>query len=668
MTRLFFGIFAKSTAGCSGAATDATRLGMATGKPIRVRSASTLLPDTRKDARVFESRDILLKGLSMRTFMRLSLLCGVILVGLSTAWGGGWFMDTYPPDIAVQRIEVKPPAPMDNSIVKFVVVLKNDGRAELAGVPIRMIASVVDENGKEPKVEPPLKWRLVEFVEKLDRGATMIIETPARRLDVPAGVYRFVVSDTRIGGKLKRKEKDLADNELAQTFVVRLSPTVVAPRVEPVVPVQPVVQVEVSEDTLRDLRALRARARDFKEKVKPEQAIPVYKRVYSLAQKTLPRLHSFTLETLAEYVGIVQWNNKFAETEELRAQQVELLTELHGKDGEELIEPLQERAWNNSLGLKRYDAAIAGYDRVEKLRRKHGRLRGYEAGRFYFCYGCAVVGAKRYAQALDGVLERGVRLQESSSKPEMHWLDCHIKHIKECCKGLGKKAEDCALYKRAMRLKEGYKPRDPVESYHLVRNRASDLSNKRKYKEAIPIMEKAVAEAKGIPGSRGCYWLSEALGILGDYEERAGKLDDARRHLEGALTVGEKMNENDLTRPGRMSVILGGLAEFYEKRDSNFDGAEKMLRRSIVVQERAKGANHFHVGCEAEKLGEFLLRRKRFEEARQVLERALAIYVESHGGKDHYTMSTLRKLEKACRGTGDQKAAQKYRARYEAGS
>ena len=595
----------------------------------------------------------------MRAVMRLSLLSGLVFIGLSSALGSGWFMSTYPPDISVQRIEVEPPAPMNSSIVKFVVVLRNDGKAALKGVPIRVIAYVVDEKGKNPKVAPPLKWRIVEFIEKLEQGTTMTIETSARRLDLPAGVYRFVVRDTRLGGKLKRKEKDLADNKLAQTFVVRSA--------KKVAKVEPLAQVEVDDDTLRDLKALRARARDFKAKVKPEQAIPVYKRVFSLAQKTLPRLHSFTLETLAEYVGVVQFNNKFALTEELRAQQVKLLAELHGKDGVQLIGPLQERAWNNSLGLKRYDVAIAGYERVEKLRRKHGRLRGYGAGRFYYCYGCAVIGAGRFADALDGVLERAVRLQESSAKPVMHWLDCHIKQIKECCMGLGKKVEECALYKRAMRLKEGYKPRDPVESYHLVRNRALELGNKGKYAEAVPIMQKALVEARRIPGSTGCYWLSEALRTTGGYEERVGKLDDARRHFEGSVAAGEKISKSDVTRPGILTSALGRLAEFYEKRDGNYDGAEKMLKRSIIVQERAKGkgANHFHVGCEAEKLGAFLLRRKRFEEARQVLERALAIYEESHGGKDHYTMSTLSKLEKACRGTGDLKAEKKYRARYE---
>jgi serine/threonine-protein kinase len=132
----------------------------------------------------------------------------------------------------------------------------------------------------------------------------------------------------------------------------------------------------------------------------------------------------------------------------------------------------------------------------------------------------------------------------------------------------------------------------------------------------------------------------------------AARYEEAETHLRGALAIVEREASDDSTA---QLVIMSALADALEAR-SKWDEAGQMMRRAVVVAERAFPAAHSWTASAITDLGWHDVEHGKIEAGIAELERALAMYLELESDNGEIT-PVLRYLGLAQVRAGDLKAA-----------
>jgi TonB family protein len=177
------------------------------------------------------------------------------------------------------------------------------------------------------------------------------------------------------------------------------------------------------------------------------------------------------------------------------------------------------------------------------------------------------------------------------------------------------------------------------------------LFQQKKYDEALPIAEKAVAAAESSLGknhiSLGNLWRNVAYIQL-----RREKPKEAEKAFRAALEIYEK-NQPLAPADEKIFAELLQTVAVHEAIDGDFGGAEKKFKQFVAVTEKAYGVETEETATALVRLAEFYLAVGEYEKSESPLNRSLEMRAKKYGEKDERTREayenyscTLRKLGK----------------------
>src|SRR3954464_4863419 len=123
--------------------------------------------------------------------------------------------------------------------------------------------------------------------------------------------------------------------------------------------------------------------------------------------------------------------------------------------------------------------------------------------------------------------------------------------------------------------------------------------------------------------------------------------EEATRQFELALKEAEGFGESD----ARLATSLAWLAELYRVQ-RRFDESEKLIRRTISIDEKFRGQDHPDLGMSLESLALLYHTQNRQREMEPVLIRAITIYEKSLGPQHLRVASSLNNLAALYRSIG----------------
>lgn len=123
--------------------------------------------------------------------------------------------------------------------------------------------------------------------------------------------------------------------------------------------------------------------------------------------------------------------------------------------------------------------------------------------------------------------------------------------------------------------------------------------------------------------------------------------DSAARQFESALQEAEGFGEQDV----RLATTLAWLAELYRVQ-RRFDESEKLIRRTIAIDEKYRGMDHPDLAMSLESLALLYHTQNRQREMEPVLRRAISIYEKSMGPQHLRVASSLNNLAALYRSLG----------------
>ena len=123
--------------------------------------------------------------------------------------------------------------------------------------------------------------------------------------------------------------------------------------------------------------------------------------------------------------------------------------------------------------------------------------------------------------------------------------------------------------------------------------------------------------------------------------------EEATRQFESALKEAEGFGESDV----RLATTLAWLAELYRVQ-RRFDESEKLIRRTISIDEKFRGLEHPDLGMSLESLALLYHTQNRQREMEPVLVRAIAIYDKALGPQHPRVASSLNNLAALYRSVG----------------
>ena len=123
--------------------------------------------------------------------------------------------------------------------------------------------------------------------------------------------------------------------------------------------------------------------------------------------------------------------------------------------------------------------------------------------------------------------------------------------------------------------------------------------------------------------------------------------DEATRQFELALKEAEGFGEED----ARLATTLAWLAELYRVQ-RRFEESEKLIRRTIAMDEKYRGAEHPDLAMSLESLALLYHTQNRQREMEPVLKRVIAIYEKALGPQHVRVAAALNNLAALFRATG----------------
>jgi len=165
-----------------------------------------------------------------------------------------------------------------------------------------------------------------------------------------------------------------------------------------------------------------------------------------------------------------------------------------------------------------------------------------------------------------------------------------------------------------------------------LHEQASQLFTARKYREAMPIAEQALAlgEQRFPPDDVSLAKLHYGLGVLHDVQ---GQTAEAEPFYQRALAILEKADPDHASVAKVLNALAG--VRIQQKRDAE---AEPFYQRALAVLEKALGPDHPEVATTLNKLATLYRVGHREDEAIQAYERVLAIR-EKALGLDHLDLA-----------------------------
>src|SRR4051812_10003276 len=123
--------------------------------------------------------------------------------------------------------------------------------------------------------------------------------------------------------------------------------------------------------------------------------------------------------------------------------------------------------------------------------------------------------------------------------------------------------------------------------------------------------------------------------------------EEATRHFESALKEAEAFGESDV----RLATTLAWLAELYRVQ-RRFEESEKLILRTISIDEKFRGQDHPDLGMSLESLALLYHTQNRQREMEPVLVRAISIYEKALGPQHPRVASSLNNLAALYRSVG----------------
>lgn len=123
--------------------------------------------------------------------------------------------------------------------------------------------------------------------------------------------------------------------------------------------------------------------------------------------------------------------------------------------------------------------------------------------------------------------------------------------------------------------------------------------------------------------------------------------DEATRQFEFALREAEGFGESDV----RLATSLAWLAELYRVQ-RRFEESERLIRRTIAIDEKFRGPDHPDLGMSLESLALLYHTQSRQREMEPVLTRAIGIYEKALGPQHPRVASALNNLAALYRSVG----------------
>jgi len=169
------------------------------------------------------------------------------------------------------------------------------------------------------------------------------------------------------------------------------------------------------------------------------------------------------------------------------------------------------------------------------------------------------------------------------------------------------------------------------------------------YKDAIPLLERALAIREGTLGEKETRDVALLVGRLGYLNVETGDWTRARESLERAIAIRERLEGPQSLGVASFLMDLGDLA----RQEGKLDEALEHETRALEIRRRMLGEDHPDIAFSLQCLGMVHVARREHADATDCLERALDIR-RRHLGEDHpHVGSTLAWLARAVDGQGD---------------
>ncbi len=182
---------------------------------------------------------------------------------------------------------------------------------------------------------------------------------------------------------------------------------------------------------------------------------------------------------------------------------------------------------------------------------------------------------------------------------------------------------------------------------------AGFLVNSRRFEEAIPIQQEAVAGFIAVEGPDDKSTITAQVNLALTLE-RAGRLTEACDTIEIALAAQRRTLGDDhpvtLAAMQNYAVILEDLGRFEE--------SEEIFRQTLAGRQRVLGERHPRTLATMNDLAMFLMGRERYDEARPIFEECIAISAAELGDEHPATMRWLNNYGFFLEEAGDTEGAE----------
>lgn len=179
-----------------------------------------------------------------------------------------------------------------------------------------------------------------------------------------------------------------------------------------------------------------------------------------------------------------------------------------------------------------------------------------------------------------------------------------------------------------------------------LRHRQGDLVSARQlYEKALGITERTFGP--------GCIEAASLLNNLGQLQIELGELEDARRHLERGLKIATELYGNESEHTAVYDISLSDLY----LGTGDLEVAEVFARRACESLDCSKAASRPGSDAAARALGAVLREEGRYEEARELLDRALTAWRGETNALNHDLAENLIAMGDLLVATGDDERA-----------
>ncbi|MGD2182687.1 tetratricopeptide repeat protein [Lusitaniella coriacea] len=192
-----------------------------------------------------------------------------------------------------------------------------------------------------------------------------------------------------------------------------------------------------------------------------------------------------------------------------------------------------------------------------------------------------------------------------------------------------------------------------LEEAKQLFQQARQLFQEGKYREAIPLAERALAIAENIAGLENTD-VANILDVLAQLHYYKGNYAAAEPLHQRALAIREKALGAE--HPS-VATSLNNLAALYRAM-GNYTAAEPLYQRSLAIREKALGTEHPSVATSLNNLAELYRAMGNYSAAEPLFQRSLAILEKALGTEHSSVATSLNNLAALYRAMGNYPAAE----------